>query len=127
MNDILGLVHSHITLAQNAMSFGLVNKDSLKWYMKNITKLRKFMSKFVQKGAYVNHILYMNEHKGAKLCREGEFRCAIEHYKLLDYCQYCWLADDMCYCDEIDYHNPHLYVDYDINFINVQYYFARIQ
>lgn len=49
MNDILGLVHSHITLVRNVLSFGLVNKDSLKWYMKNITKLRKFMSKFVQK------------------------------------------------------------------------------
>lgn len=127
MNDILGLVHSHITLTRNALSFGLISKDSLKWYMKNITKLRKFMSKYVQKGAYVNHILYMNEHKGAKLCDENALRQAITHYKSLNYCQYCWLAEDMCYCDEIDYHNPHLYFDYDITFINVQQYFAGIQ
>ena len=100
MNDIFEVVQSHITNVKIALSFALVNKSSYSKYIKNITKMRKFMSKFVSKGNYVNHIIKMNNTRGNKLSKQDAINSAIIHFKQLTFCQQCWLDNTECYCCE---------------------------
>lgn len=129
MNDISGIIRAFIRNPRDALVFGLTTKGANAHYIKNITKMRKFMSKFVSKGNYVQHILKMNNSRGNKLAKQDVINTAITHYKQLTFCQYCWLDTVECYCNEdwFDYMRPSECFENDAFFTYVDQYFARIQ
>lgn len=128
MDDVLSIIFFYTTDIRTAASLALVRKGLLSRFLIHLSKLRKFMSKFVAKGEYAKHILKMERTRGNKLSKPDAINSAIVLYKSYSFCKFCWLDIGECYCCEewFNYLSPHTCYQVDPYCDNVNRYFARL-